>query len=339
MATSRTTERPALPTSSEPAAARHLNGLCKYVVEKRLQKSLEKTCVEVMKGAKVPRNPYPVFVQRARQQAERIRLSSWTIPEGFQSSTTFPTEPTALGHVAGSKGFSHVWGHPVVLRCVSPPAIERAAWLIEDVTPPLSILRCGQPYTIQVLPALTGPSIFSDTLFPAPHELAILQLYVIAGPDPERASALYADCVLGDVLRTVQQGRHYLLRVKVPSSSEGHFDLFNKEEVEARRSAFLSGVQRSLKTQLPVQADCVWRTDPQGAAFQGGVKLYSLCVLQTSETLRGEKVLDFSECPLIHLYSSVFLHQAHAEAYVRMFLPAKGHPGPTGKWRSPPCKA
>ncbi|XP_058862849.1 uncharacterized protein LOC117409833 [Acipenser ruthenus] len=257
----------------------------------------------------------------AREQAERYRLAESTTAEKFLSDVSFQTSPTAVRYIAGAMGCSHVWGHPSILRAVDPEQIEQFDWLVEDVTPPLASLNHSSPYTVQVLAALSGPCVFTRTLYPAQPPLELLQIYIIAGPDPQRAAELYADCVRSDVIRASQQGRHRLLRVIVPTDTAGGSEVFSKEEVTARGGAFVCSVRGALQTRLPVRAQCVWRLDPPGTRFQGGAKLYSLSVIQTAEHSRGERVLDFSPCPMIHLSSSVFLRRAHAEAYVGIFLP------------------
>ncbi|XP_058863910.1 uncharacterized protein LOC131706579 [Acipenser ruthenus] len=307
-------DRPLAPLSSDPGAARDLNVLWKFLERTGLQRFVEELCVETLGGPQSPWNPYPAFINRAREQAERYRLAELTTAEKFLSDISFQTSPTAVRYIAGAMGCSHVWGHPSILRAVDPEQIEQFDWLVEDVTPPLASLNHSSPYTVQVLGALSGPCVFTRTLYPAQPPLELLQIYIIAGPDPQRAAELYADCVRSDVIHASQQGRHHLLRSAVKGRKV-------KEEVTARGGAFVCSVRGALQTCLPVRAQCVWRLDPPGTRFQGGAKLYSLSVIQTAEHSGGERVLDFSPCPMIHLSSSVFLRRAHAEAYVGIFLP------------------
>ncbi|XP_041099424.1 uncharacterized protein LOC121310192 isoform X2 [Polyodon spathula] len=314
-------DRPLLPLSSDPGTARHLNALWKYLERTGLQRCVEELCVETLRGPQSPRNPYPAFISKAREQAERYRLAESTTAEKFLSDVSFQTSPTSVRYIAGALGCSHVWGHPSILRAVDPEQIKQFDWLVEDVTPPLSSLNHSSPYTIQVIPALSGPCVFTRTLYPTQSPLELLQIYFIAGPDPRRAAELYADCVRSDVIRTGQRVRHRLLRVIAPTDTAGGSEVFSKEEVTARGGAFVSSVRRALETRLPVRAQCVWRLDPPGTRFQEGAKLYSLSVIQTAERFGEERVVDFSPCPLIHLSSSVFLRRAHAEAYVGIFLP------------------
>ncbi|XP_066564078.1 uncharacterized protein LOC136752557 isoform X2 [Amia ocellicauda] len=270
---------------------------------------------------KQPVIPHPSPFESHRLCLSRLRLAESASEETFQIHLAFPTSSTAVRYIAGAKGCSGLWGLPSVLHCVDPQQIERFRWLIEDVTPPLASLSCSSPYSIQVLAALTGPCVFMGTLFPCPPSLDLLQIYVIAGPDPERARTLYAQCVRRDVIRMSQQGRHRLLRILVPTNNKGENKSFSKEEVSSRGPEFEGAVLSSLDDRLPVRAECVWRVDPQGTWHQGGSKLYTLTAIQTAGRHEEERVLDFSESPLTHLASSVFPCQAQAEAYARIFLP------------------
>ncbi|MGH0141811.1 UNVERIFIED_CONTAM: hypothetical protein FKN15_000604 [Acipenser sinensis] len=282
-------DRPVAPLSSDPGAARVLNALWKFLERTGLQRFVEGLCVETLRGPQSPRNPYPAFINRAREQAERYRLAESTTAEKFLSDVSFQTSPTAVRYIAGAMGCSHVWGHPSILRAVDPEQIEQFDWLVEDVTPPLASLHHSSPYTIQVLAALSGPCVFTRTLYPTQPPLELLQIYIIAGPDPQRAAELYADCVRSDVIRASQQGRHRLLRSAVKGRKV-------KEEVTARGGAFMFSVRGALQTRLPVRAQCVWRLDPPGTRFQGGAKLYSLSVIQTAEHSGGERMELWGEC-------------------------------------------
>ncbi|XP_069051960.1 uncharacterized protein [Lepisosteus oculatus] len=319
--------RPQRPQPSDVESARGVNRLWGYLQETGLQSGMEALCAEVLRRPQPPFNPYPVFMQWARWQAERIRLSQSDTEKKFREDVTFPTTLTAVRYIAGAKGCSHVWGLPSILRCVDPEKSKHFNWLIDDVTPSLSTLSHSSPYTIQVLAALTGLCVFTGTLFPRPFSLDILQIYVIAGPDAQRARVLYASCVRRDVIRTSQNGRHRLLRIIVPTDIKGGYKVFSKEEVASQGSEFEAVVERSLDTRLPVKVECVWREDPVGSSRQGGTKAYTLIAIQTADSFGEEsRVLDFSDCPLVHLSSSLFPHQAHAEAYTRVFLPRGPHP-------------
>nr|XP_015204460.1 PREDICTED: uncharacterized protein LOC107077569 [Lepisosteus oculatus] len=286
--------RPQRPQPSDVESARGVNRLWGYLQETGLQSGMEALCAEVLRRPQPPFNPYPVFMQWARWQAERIRLSQSDTEKKFREDVTFPTTLTAVRYIAGAKGCSHVWGLPSILRCVDPEKSKHFNWLIDDVTPSLSTLSHSSPYTI----------------------------YVIAGPDAQRARVLYASCVRRDVIRTSQNGRHRLLRSEVILLRK----VVGKEEVASQGSEFEAFVERSLDTRLPVKVECVWREDPVGSSRQGGTKAYTLIAIQTADSFGEERVLDFSDCPLVHLSSSLFPHQAHAEAYTRVFLPRGPHP-------------
>ncbi|KAK1121878.1 hypothetical protein AOXY_G38721 [Acipenser oxyrinchus oxyrinchus] len=311
-------DRPVAPLSSDPGAARDLNVLWKFLERTGLQRCVEGLCVETLGGPQSPWNPYPAFINRVREQAERVQAGESTTAEKFLSDVSFQTSPTAVRYIAGAMGCSHVWGHPSILSAVDPEQIEQFDWLVEDVTLPCQS-ESQQPYTIQVLAALSGPCVFTRTLYP-PSPLELLQIYIIAGPTPSGSGAVRR-LRRSDVIRASQQGRHRLLRVIVPTDTAGGSQVFSKEEVTARGGALVCSVRGALQTRLPVRAQCVWRLDPSGTRFQEGAKLYSLSVIQTAEHFGGERVLDFSPCPMIHLSSSVFLRRAHAEAYVGIFLP------------------
>ncbi|XP_035260591.1 uncharacterized protein LOC118220656 isoform X6 [Anguilla anguilla] len=324
-------ERPRVPRPCEADQARRLNEVRRYVEERGLQSCAESLCVDALRDPRaVPVNPYPAFTQRLRQLAQerRLTLDKSSSDEMFSRAVSFPTTLTAVRHVAGAKGCSHVWGLPSILRCVSPQEIGRYRWLLEDTTPPLSKLGHHSPYTVQVACALTGPCIFSGTLLPASPapDLDLLQTYIIAGPDPHRARSLYAQYLHRDVIRMTQQGRHSVLRITVPDDVKGGVQVFSKEEVSLQGAVFEDAVQRCLdwdREEL-VRVECVWRVDPQGTQYQGGSKAYCLTIIQNAcDHQEKERVLSCPQRPLLLLCCSVFPQQAQAEAFARAHLPAR----------------
>ncbi|KAG5853860.1 hypothetical protein ANANG_G00031070 [Anguilla anguilla] len=324
-------ERPRVPRPCEADQARRLNEVRRYVEERGLQSCAESLCVDALRDPRaVPVNPYPAFTQRLRQLAQERRLTQnkSSSDEMFSRAVSFPTTLTAVRHVAGAKGCSHVWGLPSILRCVSPQEIGRYRWLLEDTTPPLSKLGHHSPYTVQVACALTGPCIFSGTLLPASPapDLDLLQTYIITGPDPHRARSLYAQYLRRDVIRMTQQGRHSVLRITVPADVKGGVQVFSKAEVSLQGAVFEEAVQRCLDWdgEELVRVECVWRVDPQGTQYQGGSKAYCLTVIQTaSDHQEKERVLSYPQRPLLLLCCSVFPQQAQAEAFARAHLPAR----------------
>ncbi|XP_035260588.1 uncharacterized protein LOC118220656 isoform X3 [Anguilla anguilla] len=328
-------ERPRVPRPCEADQARRLNEVRRYVEERGLQSCAESLCVDALRDPRaVPVNPYPAFTQRLRQLAQerRLTLDKSSSDEMFSRAVSFPTTLTAVRHVAGAKGCSHVWGLPSILRCVSPQEIGRYRWLLEDTTPPLSKLGHHSPYTVQVACALTGPCIFSGTLLPASPapDLDLLQTYIIAGPDPHRARSLYAQYLHRDVIRMTQQGRHSVLRITVPDDVKGGVQVFSKEEVSLQGAVFEDAVQRCLdwdREEL-VRVECVWRVDPQGTQYQGGSKAYCLTIIQNAcDHQEKERVLSCPQRPLLLLCCSVFPQQAQAEAFARAHLPARPDSG------------
>ncbi|KAJ8363424.1 hypothetical protein SKAU_G00122550 [Synaphobranchus kaupii] len=320
-------ERPRVPRPSEPHQARQVNEVWRYLEERGLQRCAEGLCADALRDPRaVPANPYPAFTQRLRQLAQRWRLKKPSSDETFRRAVSFPTTLTAVRHVAGAKGCSHVWGLPSILRCVSPQEVGRYRWLLEDAIPPLSKMGRHSPYTVQVACALSGPCIFSGTLLPASPApcLDLLQTYIITGPDPQRARSLYAQYLRRDVMRMTQQGRHLVLRITVPADVKGGVQVFFKAEVSVQESGFEKAVQSCLDCDREglVRVECVWRVDPQGTHYQGGSKAYCLTVIQTASAHQDkERVLSYPQCPLLLLCCSVFPQQAQAEAYARAHLP------------------
>ncbi|XP_061086484.1 uncharacterized protein LOC133121296 [Conger conger] len=143
--------RPPVPRPSEADQARRLNEVWRYLEDRGLQRCAEALCVDALRDPRsAPANPYPAFTQRLCQLAQRgrLRLSKSSSDEAFRRAVSFPTTLTAVRHVAGAKGCSHVWGLPSILRCVSPQEMGRYRWLLEDVTPPLSNMGHHSPYTV-----------------------------------------------------------------------------------------------------------------------------------------------------------------------------------------------
>ncbi|KAJ8283747.1 hypothetical protein COCON_G00025970 [Conger conger] len=324
--------RPPVPRPSEADQARRLNEVWRYLEDRGLQRCAEALCVDALRDpCSASANPYPAFTQRLCQLAQRgrLRLSKSSSDEAFRRAVSFPTTLTAVRHVAGAKGCSHVWGLPSILRCVSPQEMGRYRWLLEDVTPPLSNTGHHSPYTVQVACGLTGPCVFSGTLLPASPApcLDLLQTYIITGPHPDRARSLYAQHLRRDVIRMSQQGRHHVLRITVPADAKEGVKAFSKAEVCLEGSGFEDAVQSYLGCGGDglVRVECVWRGDPRGTQYQGGSKAYCLTVVQTaSDHQDKERVLAYPQCPLLLLCCSVFPQQAQAEAYARAHLPT--HP-------------
>ncbi|XP_078090879.1 uncharacterized protein LOC144507598 [Mustelus asterias] len=312
--------RPKAPQSSDPNVARRLNMLWKYLDVTGLQRSIEELCVELLNRPELPRNPYMGFVRRIQQRSERFRLINSVPTERILSDLNFPTFSTAVGYISGSGTSSHVWGLPSVLRCVSPVHVKQYSWLLDNVTPPLATLHHTSACTVQVLSALTGPSIFTGTFYDLPPSVDILLIFVIIGPNYQRAVSLYAECLRNDIMRMVQQQRHVVFRLLVPVDENGQNKVFSKDEVMNHTGAFLTSVLAAVSVKRPIRLECLWQLNAAGNDFHRGAKLYSLSVVQSSEAIGNERIFDFSEQPLIHLYSSVFLRRTHAEAYYGIYV-------------------
>ncbi|KAG9338751.1 hypothetical protein JZ751_025187 [Albula glossodonta] len=316
------------PRPSEAGEARQVNKVWRYLEETGLQRNAERLFVNVLQQpcieetlAKytIPANPYPAITQGLRQFARRLASKKSSSDKPFRRALSLPTTLTAITHVAGAKGYSHVWGLPSILRCVNPQEMERYHWMLEDVTPPLSKMGNHRP------------CIFSGTLLPAspPPSLDLLQTYIIVGPDPRRACSLFARCLCDDVIRMSQQGRHRVLRVTVPGN-RGEIHAFSKEEASLQGSKLEEAVQSWMDcgSEGIMKVECVWRVDPHGMCYQGGSKTYCLTVIQTAQDHKEkERVLSFPQCPLLFLCSSVFHQQAQAEAYSRAHIPPNTESG------------
>ncbi|XP_067877127.1 uncharacterized protein [Heterodontus francisci] len=313
--------RPKAPQSSDPNLARRLNMLWKYLDTTGLQKCMEELCVQLLQKTELPHNPYLGFVRWFQQRSERFRLTSSMPTERILSDLNFPTFSTAIGYIAGSRKSSHVWGLPSVLRCVSPAHVKQYSWLLDNVTPPLATQHHTSAYTVQVLPALTGLCIFTGTFYDLPPSVDILLIFVIIGPNYQRAINLYAECLRNDIIRMVSQQKHVVIRLLVPIDKNGQNKVFSKDEVMNHTEVFYTSVLAAVAEKQLIRLECLWRLNAAGDDFHRGAKLYSLSVIQSSMMVRDERTFDFSEHPLIHLYSSVFLQRTHAEAYYGIFIP------------------
>ncbi|GCB61969.1 hypothetical protein scyTo_0004181 [Scyliorhinus torazame] len=167
---------------------------------------------------------------------------------------------------------------------------------------------------------ISGPSIFTGTFYDIPPSVDILLIYVIIGPNYQRAISLYAECLRNDIMRMVQQQRHAVFRLLVPIDKNGQNKVFSKDEVMNQGEAFFTSVLAAVSEKQLIRLECLWRLNVAGSDFHRGAKLYSLSVVQASEAIGSERIFDFSEHPLIHLYSSVFLQRTHAEAYYQIFI-------------------
>ncbi|XP_069086567.1 uncharacterized protein [Pleurodeles waltl] len=314
-------ERPRAPLCSDPHGARYMNSRWRYLADLGLQEQMESLCQRLLNTPRIPWNPYPGFVQQLRQQAQRICLEGSSSIWGLDRHANISLHPQVKWDIAGVGGSLQVWGLPSILSCVRPESLAPYTWLVHDVTSLLPSFQKARPYTVQVLPALTGPCIFTGTLFLTPPSVDILQVFVIIGPDVERAISLYSQCVWEDITRIINQRRHLVYRICVPVDKGGKLEIFTEMDTRTRAVELRSSVQSAARCQRQVRVECLWRMDLAGTDFLQGSKCYDLTVIQTSPRLRGERVIDFSGCQLQHLYSSLFLQRSHAEAYVGLFLP------------------
>ncbi|XP_043550826.1 uncharacterized protein LOC122552236 [Chiloscyllium plagiosum] len=312
--------RPKAPQSSDLNLARRLNKLWKYIDATGLQKSMEDLCAQLLNRAELPCNPYLGFVHRLHQQAERFRLNNTLPIERILSDLNFPTFSTAIGYISGSRNSTHVWGLPSLLRCVSPAHIKQYSWLVDDVTPPLATLHHTSTCTVQVLCALTGSSIFTGTFYDLPPSVDILIIFVVIGPSYQKAISLYAECLRNDIIRMVQEQKHVVFRLIVPIDKNGQSKDFSKDELLNHNETFYTSVLAAVSEKQLIRLECLWQLNATGDDFHRGLKLYGLSVVQSSEVLGNERSFDFSEQPLIHMYTSVFLQRTHAEAYHGLFV-------------------
>ncbi|XP_051897786.1 uncharacterized protein LOC127584859 [Pristis pectinata] len=314
-------KRPKAPQSSNPSVAQRLNLLWKYLDAAGLQKCMEDLCAQLLRSTELPQNPYPRLFRQIQQQAEWFRLTNSMPSERILSDLNFPTFSTAIGYISGARNSSHVWGLPSVLCSVSPAQLTQYSWLLASVTPPPAGLHRTPAYSVQVLSALTGPAIFTGTFYDLPPTVDILLNFVIIGSDLQRAVSVYAECLRNDISRTIKQQNHLVFRLVVPVDKNGQNDVFSRDQLMNLTEGFHSSVSAAIAAKQLIRLECLWRLNITGEDFLRGAKLYTLTIVQPSDGDMEERIFDYSELPLIHLYSSVFLRQTHAEAYCGIFIP------------------
>ncbi|XP_059847836.1 uncharacterized protein LOC132406331 isoform X2 [Hypanus sabinus] len=311
-----------VPQSGNPSVARRLNLLWKYLDATGLQGLLKDLCARLLR-TELPQNPYPSLFRQVQQQAEGFRLTKFTPSERILPDLSLPTVSTAIGYVSGACSSSQVWGLPSVLRCVSPAHVKQYNQLVASVTPPPTSLPQSPAYSVQVIAALTGPGIFTGTFYDLPPAVDVLLNFIIVSSDVQGAVSVYAECIRNDISRTVKQENHVVLRLVIPIDKNGQRKVFSRDQLTDLPDDFHSCVSAAVSVKQMAWLQCLWRLNVNGGDFVMGAKLYSLSLIRPSDEYMEERVFDYSELPLIHLYSSVFLQQSHAEAYCGMFIPRK----------------
>ncbi|XP_033628261.1 uncharacterized protein LOC117290809 isoform X1 [Asterias rubens] len=308
--------------SSDPKVMAEMAVITNYIKEKNLMSSMMSCCQLVLRENNLPYNPYPQFVTKMRQNAERFHMFSKST-RTIQAQLKKKLHPTTTQHIYGVKGHNGAWGLDVVLSSISPQALKQFDWLIEDVAPSKVVLSDEQTeYSGQVVVAMVGPSVFSGTLYQEAPSLDIRIEYVIYGPSLQEALLIFNNCVSDDIRRMVStECPHKIIGIKVPGtrpsdSTPQPGDFWTIAQARGEWDDFWDGVGDAVKSKQPITIQCVFLLDKEQKVYRAGSKQFVLHFVQTSENSSNEKFTSFAELPYLTLYEGFFFKKAHADAYL-----------------------
>ncbi|KAI8507211.1 hypothetical protein Bbelb_145910 [Branchiostoma belcheri] len=310
----------------DPQLQRRMGIIQRYLHEKKLTADMKELCGMLLSMPDLPYNPYPGFVRRLRRNSEKFHMFRGDNDEKITQLLENPTYATSLGYVSGVKGYTNVWGLSTILRCVDPPALRQYEWLLDDLTPKESSIHKEEGYSCQVLMALVGQSVFTNTFYPHPDMVTVRVSYVSVGPDAEQGISMFVDSVVNDVNNMDNQNTHVYFGVSVPTKDEefpGLWDnvFWDQEMVLNNQADFWHAISEATINNKMATFEGVFRVDPFSDTFRRGQKQYELHFIEVSEKDKTERLVSFAEFPLGTLHEGVFLQKSHAEAYLNIFMP------------------
>ncbi|XP_041348903.1 uncharacterized protein LOC121368301 [Gigantopelta aegis] len=303
-----------------------------------IQKYLDKTQLEVnfrsllgilLNRNDLPYNPYPGLTVRLRPYSEKFYMDSFTA-EHIEYALGMALQETQLLNLFTVKDNPFVWGLSSVLRCVDAGVLQRYRWLLDNLTPNPEDVNTEEDYTVQVMTALVGQTVFQGTFYTHTHCVEVRLEYLITGPDLSQGLSVFVNSVMKDIDGLVSHSHHKLLGINVPVqiTEDGkvwEHDFWDPQRLDTDKGMFLQIVSDAVIGNKYILVECVFQLNPLQSTYIRGRKQYGMNFIQLVDDMREEGLSSFTEFPMSTLHEGVFLNQAHAESYILMFMPQIAH--------------
>lgn len=296
-----------------------------YLVETGVEETFKKMVKLLLNRPTLPYNPYPGFVLRFRQFAEKFHMEQESI-EKIQQSLRNALQETYIPNLFCVKGHDTVWGLSSILRAVNPSSLEKYQWLMDDLTPHPEDIMSTQDYSNQVMLALVGPAVFDGTFYPYVHNIQIRMEHLVTGPDVKEGVAVFVNSVMAYIDSMYSNPRHLILGVNIPDIDEEYpditvYDLWDPDKIQEEKEEFLQVLSDTVIGNKYICMECILKADPYYPKYIRAQVQFGLNFIEISEENVVEGLVSFCEFPMACLHEGVFLNRSHAEQYISIFSP------------------
>ncbi|XP_061197779.1 uncharacterized protein LOC133205901 isoform X2 [Saccostrea echinata] len=296
-----------------------------YLKETGVEETFRKLVKMLLNRPTLPYNPYPGFVLRFRQFAEKFHMEQESIGK-IQQTLRNALQETYLPNLFCVRGHDTVWGLSSILRAVDPSSLEKYKWLMEDLTPHPEDIMSTQDYSNQVMLALVGPAVFDGTFYPCVHSVQIRMEHLITGPDVKEGVAVFVNSVMANIDAMYSNPRHLLMGVNIPDIDEEYpditvYDLWDPDKIQEEKEEFLQVLSDTVIGNKYICMECILRADPYYPKYIRGQIQFGLNFIEISKDNIEEGIVSFCEFPMACLHEGVFLNRSHAEQYISIFSP------------------
>ncbi|KAJ7387208.1 hypothetical protein OS493_004178 [Desmophyllum pertusum] len=307
-----------------------------YYNETSLVTVIETWIKQLIHKQELPYNPYPDLVWQARRCAERFHMfgeDSRTVLEKIESQVF------SVGSDASRTQDSPArWGIATILHVVNTEALTQFDWLLLSMNSDVST-DDSQDYSVSyftktrfvILKSLSYRNpfqfclalcVFVGTLYPITSEesIDIRMEYAISGPEKNHAAEIFAKTVLSDIQMMNDTEVHIVLGVAVPVEDvrrRGHWakEFWTCHNIEEIQDQFLTLLKSAAAAQKVVEAQCMFRLQPERRLYRRGRKQYNLNFISTE----GERSTSVSSHPFLSAHEGVFVSGLHIKEYLSWF--------------------
>ncbi|CAH3176550.1 unnamed protein product, partial [Porites evermanni] len=296
--------------------------LNEYFDETGLVKVIETWIKQLSHEVELPYNPYPALVQQARQHTEQYHMFEediGTIKEKFEGEVF-----SIGGYVFRTQDSPARWGLQTILRTINTESLTQYDWLLSSMNTEVSNDDAEDySYVVQKpFPILVGPCIFAGSLYPLGEEdsINVRMEYSINGPQENYAYELFAKAVWNDIQMMQEAEVHILLGVTVPVEDVHHRGNWVKEfwtssSIDEIQDQFLILLRSAAAAQKILEAQCMFKLQPESRLYRRGHKQYHLIFLKTEE---GRSTCR-SSVPYQSAHEGVFVSRFHIKEYFSWF--------------------
>ncbi|KAM7441542.1 hypothetical protein ABFA07_009426 [Porites harrisoni] len=293
-----------------------------YFDETGLVKVIETWIKQLSHEVELPYNPYPALVQQARQHTEQYHMFEediGTIKEKLEGEVF-----SIGGYVFRTQDSPARWGLQTILRAINTESLTQYDWLLSSMNTEVSNDDAEDySYVVQKpFPILVGPCIFAGSLYPLGEEdsINIRMEYSINGPQENYACELFAKAVWNDIQMMQEAEVHILLGVTVPVEDVHHRGNWAKEfwtssSIDEIQDQFLILLRSAAAAQKILEAQCMFKLQPESRLYRRGHKQYHLIFLKTEE---GRSTCR-SSVPYQSAHEGVFVSRFHIKEYFSWF--------------------